>query len=269
MFDFGYLALEKCIFIFNEIINFLLKLKAQWNCFYGELINIMVNKEVYLISTLLVLSVIINRKLLSYIPKKYFQLSPIDVSYFSLILIYSILGGSIFFTLDHLLVIFFLLLFLNFAILLLIIDYKIGYLPNVLTFPFLITGLLYQISVPAGNVVSAIYAIVVAYLSVFALTVVMEKIKKQPQMGRGDFKLIAACAAWLGVLNLPYFLGVAAALGLMHYSMSYWVLPRLKAINGKLHLMSGSCVNTGSPTIPFGPAILVSATIWLCLSLIQ
>lgn len=268
MLDLWCSVLEKFVFIFNEIMILLFKLKAEWSCLYVKLSNVMVNKEIYLVLILVALSVILSRKLLRYIPEKHFKLPPMEVGYFSLLFIYSILGFVIFYPVSHFLITLFLFVFVNFTVLLFIIDYKTGYLPNVLTFPFLVVGLLYQISSPTGNVVSAIYAVVVAYIAILALTTVMEKIKKQPQMGRGDFKLIAACAAWLSVMNLPYFLGLAAALGLLHYSISYWVLPKFNVADGKSYLISGGSINMGSPTIPFGPAILTSTSIWLYLSLI-
>lgn len=269
MLDLWCAVLEKFVFIFNEIMNLLFKLKTEWSCFYIKFSNIMVNKEVYLILMLLVLSVIMTFKLLKSIPEKYFQLPSIEVNYFSLFFIYSVLGLIVFYSLSYWLVILFLFVFLNFTVLLFIIDYKTGYLPNILTYPFLVVGLLYQISSPNGNVISAIYAIIVAYLAIMFITTLVEKIKKQPQMGRGDFKLIAACASWLGVLNLPHFLGLAAVLGLLHYSASYWLLPKFHGVGGKSYLKSGEGMNMGGPTIPFGPAILVSASIWLYLSLIQ
>ncbi len=262
-------VLEKFVFIFNEIMILLFKWKSEWDCFYAKLSNLMVNKEIYFILILIALSVILSHKLLRYIPEKYFQLSAVEASYFRLLFSYSILGVVIFYSFSHLIVILFAFVFLNFTFLLFIIDYKTGYLPDVLTFPFLFMGVLYQVSSPAGNVVSAIYAIAIAYISILALTVVIEKVKKQPQMGRGDFKLIAGCAAWLGVMNLPYFLGSAAGLGLLHYSVSYWVLPKFNVVSGKSYLNSGNSMNVGSPTIPFGPAILMSASIWLYLSLIS
>lgn len=269
MLDLWCSILEKFVFIFNEIMIILFKLKVEWECFYIKLSNVMVNKEIYLILTLLILSVMLSYKLLRYIPEKYFKLPPIEIGYFSLLLTYALFGSVVFYSFSHLLIILFAFLFLNFTFLLFIIDYKTGYLPNVLTFPFLVVGLLYQISSPTGNVVSAIYAVVVAYIAILGLTTVIEKIKKQPQMGRGDFKLIAACAAWLGAMNLPYFLGLAAALGLLHYSVRYWVLPKFNVTDGKSYLISGDSVSVGSSTVPFGPAILTSASIWLYLSLIQ
>ena len=269
MLDLWCSILEKFVFIFNEIMIILFKLKAEWGCFYVNLSNVMVNKKIYLVLILVALSVILSRKLLLYIPEKYFKLPPIEAGYFSLLFIYSILGFVVFYSFSHLFIILFSFVFLNFTVLLFIIDYKTGYLPDALTFPSLFIGLLYQIGSPAGNVVSAIYAVVVAYIAILALTTVMEKIKKQPQMGRGDFKLIAACAAWLGMSNLPHFLGLAAALGLLHYSVRYWVLPKFNVTDGKSYLISGDSVSVGSSTVPFGPAILTSASIWLYLSLIQ
>lgn len=74
-------------------------------------------------------------------------------------------------------------------------------------------------------------------------------------MGRGDFKLIAAGATWLGIFYLPYFLGLAASLGLLHF---LWRTCReKKERRGKQKFVQ---------SIPFGPAIIGSASFWLLLS---
>ncbi|WP_236611268.1 prepilin peptidase [Providencia burhodogranariea] len=136
--------------------------------------------------------------------------------------------------------------FLNLIICLFIIDIKIGYLPDILTYPLLWGGLMYQTYSPNGNVVSAIYAVIISYLSIMLLTTMMEKIYPRSQMGRGDFKLIAACAAWLGVMELPFFFAVAASLGVIHYVVAHFIYS-----------------NKSITHIPFGPAIMVSASYWL------
>ena len=84
MLDLWCAVLEKFVFIFNEIMNLLFELKTEWNCFYIKINKVMVNKDVYLILILVVLSVIITFKLLKSIPEKYFQLPSIDVNYLNI-----------------------------------------------------------------------------------------------------------------------------------------------------------------------------------------
>lgn len=193
-----------------------------------------------------VVSAFITHKLLNFIPKKYFDEENINIFKGYYFIFYILIGLFIIFSFNNLLIIILFFTFLNLAIPLIIIDFKIGYLPDVLTYPLLWLGLLYQVWMPHGNVVSAIYAIILSFTVMVAMTTLIEKIKKRPQMGRGDFKLIAACAAWLGVLQLPYFLALAACLGLIQYGIGYLKLKNKALIS-----------------IPFGPAIIMSASLWL------
>ena len=199
-----------------------------------------------LVVLLSLMSSLIARNLLRYIPLKYFDKKEINIKYHYLFYTYLSLGFIFAFPINNVMNLLLLFLFLNMAIPLLIIDFKIGYLPNILTYPLLWFGFLYQMACPSGNIISAIYAVVLSFIMMVGITAVVEKIKKRPQMGRGDFKLIAACSAWIGILQLPYFLGFAAALGLIHM--------------GALYLKSENRV---SMSIPFGPAIILSASFWL------
>lgn len=198
---------------------------------------------------LVILSLVSGRitsGLLNYIPGKYFNEKEINIKYYYFLYIYLLIGLTVFLSTNNVLILLLLFLFLNLAVPLLIIDFKIGYLPNILTYPLLWFGFLYQMVCPNGNIVSAIYAVVLSFIMMVSITAVIEKIKRRPQMGRGDFKLIAACSAWVGILQLPYFLGFAAVLGLIHM--------------GALYLKSANKV---AMSIPFGPAIILSASFWL------
>ncbi len=208
--------------------------------------------EFIFVFVLLVFSFITTKILLSHIPKKYFEEKSIYIKNYRLVIFNTLFSLLLTLTFNDFLIIFLLFVFLNLVIPLFIIDLKIGYLPDVLTYPLLWLGLLFQIWLPNGNIVSAIYAVILSFTVMMVITTLIEKIKKRPQMGRGDFKLIAACAAWLGVLQLPYFLALSALLGLIQYSIVY-----LK--NKHKSIVS----------IPFGPAIIISASFWLYLSLIN
>ncbi|WP_281111334.1 prepilin peptidase, partial [Providencia rettgeri] len=150
------------------------------------------------------------------------------------------------------------------------VNHRIEYMTDVLTYPLLWSGLLYQINLPQGNVISAIYAVILSYFMMLITVTLVEKIKKQPQMGRGDLKLIAACAAWLGVWLLPYFIGLAACLGLLHYAFAHWVLPKISQGGHSPSCVSAKpLVNEIAQTIPFGPTIIISASILLYLSILR
>ncbi|WER23137.1 A24 family peptidase [Providencia stuartii] len=208
--------------------------------------------KLLLLLFILVLSVKITRWILKNIPVKYFNENEINISSKWLYLVYLHLVVSVFLFNHEVILIILLSVFYNLIVSLFIIDIKIGYLPDVLTYPLLWIGLLYQTCASQGNVVSAIYAVVVSYLSIMLITTMVEKIRQSPQMGRGDFKLIAACAAWLGLMDLPKFFALAAGLGCAYYGGVY-LFYRHKTITH----------------IPFGPAIIISANYWLFFLLIN
>ncbi|WP_294108789.1 A24 family peptidase [Providencia sp.] len=195
-----------------------------------------------------IISTFVTNKILNSLPEKYFEEKNIIISKGYCFIFYIFIGLFIVFLFNDLLAIILFFGFLNLVIPLFIIDLKTGYLPDILTYPLLWLGLLYQVWMPHGNVVSAIYAVILSFTMMVVITTLVEKIKKRPQMGRGDFKLIAACAAWLGILQLPYLLGLAAFLGLIQYGIGYLKLKNKQVVS-----------------IPFGPAIILSASLWLYL----
>ncbi|EOE5319830.1 MULTISPECIES: prepilin peptidase [Providencia] len=223
---------------------------------------------------MLLISFFTTKKLLIYLPVVHFDKSKIIIKNTVLLLIYSVLIFIIYYSSNNLRIILFLTLYINLIIPLFIIDNKIGYLPDVLTYPLLWVGLLYQIHLPNGNVVSAIYAVLISYLVMLMVVTLVEKQTYQPQMGRGDFKLVAACSAWLGVWELPYFLGTAAGLGLLQYWVNFGLWPKIyqkKQLVNLAHaeILSEVQIAKTTKTIPFGPALIISASTWLYLSIIE
>lgn len=211
-----------------------------------------------LITLLSLLSAWLTTQLLRQIPERYFGLPSIVIGFHWTWAGYWVLGTSIVLLGYPLFALILLFLFFNLVIPLGLIDLKTGYLPNVLNYPLLVLGLLFQWIMPAGNLLSAIYALILSYAGLVVITTLVEKIRRRPQMGRGDFKLIAACATWLGLLNLPYFLGLAASLGLLHFLWCEW---RGKQERQGKQEWRGKQKFVQS--IPFGPAIICSASFWL------
>ncbi|HHR6130792.1 TPA: prepilin peptidase [Providencia alcalifaciens] len=208
-----------------------------------------------LITLLSLLSAWLTTRLLREIPARYFDLPGITINVNWVWIGYWILGAGIVLLGYPSSALALLFLFFNLVIPLGLIDLKTGYLPDVLNYPLLVFGLLFQWGMPAGNLLSAIYALLFSYIGLVAITTLVEKIRRRPQMGRGDFKLIAACATWLGIFYLPYFLGIAASLGLLHFLWCAWQGKYKR--RGKQKLVQ---------SIPFGPAIICSASFWLLLS---
>ncbi|WP_216009841.1 prepilin peptidase [Providencia rettgeri] len=263
-----------CIFISSAISIISPSEQFILSCQNGKFTNPFNFVCIFSALIMLLISFFSTKKLLIYLPVVFFDKSKIIINNTILLLIYGLLIFIIYSTSDGLYMVLFLTLYINLIIPLFIIDNKIGYLPDILTYPLLWLGLLYQIHLPNGNVVSAIYAVLISYLVMLMVVTLVEKQTSQPQMGRGDFKLVAACSAWLGVWQLPYFLGTAAGVGLLQYWVIYGLLPKIyqkkqQANQAYPETLSGEKIAKKTKMIPFGPALIISASIWLYLSIIE
>jgi len=97
------------------------------------------------------------------------------------------------------------------------IDLRTFRLPDVITLPFILSGLLVSGLSNQGLVSfqgSAIGA-ALGYLSLWLLNSLYRFVKKQDGIGMGDAKLLAALGAWLGWLALPGILLMASLTGLI------------------------------------------------------
>lgn len=96
------------------------------------------------------------------------------------------------------------LAFIWILLLLVEIDYKTMYLPDILTFPLLLTGFLYAVLIGGwvGPAESSIGAAAGYVLPVVASLLLVWKNKNV--FGGGDIKLLSAIGAWLGVEKLLY-----------------------------------------------------------------
>ena len=102
-----------------------------------------------------------------------------------------------------------------FLIALTFIDADTQYLPDQLTLPLVWLGLLANY---AGGLVSlqqAVLGAVCGYMSLWLLNFVHKLWRGFDGMGAGDFKLLAALGAWLGVAVLPVIVFVAALVGVV------------------------------------------------------
>ncbi|MFC4159758.1 prepilin peptidase [Chitinimonas lacunae] len=105
------------------------------------------------------------------------------------------------------------LLFAWVLIALFMIDLDTFYLPDNLTLSLLWLGLLfnlYEVFVPLK---AAVLGAAAGYLTLWGFAKLYELIRRQPGMGNGDFKLLAAIGAWLGVLSLPAVIVLSALVG--------------------------------------------------------
>ncbi len=127
-----------------------------------------------------------------------------------------------------------------------IIDLKTFLLPDRLTLPLLWAGLLFQTLYQPSALSAAVWGAALGYLSLWLIYWLFKLATGKEGMGYGDFKLLAALGAWLGVSMLPAMLLLSALSGLI-IGLIY------KAVNQ--HHEGG---------IPFGPALALSG--WLCIA---
>ena len=95
------------------------------------------------------------------------------------------------------------------------IDADTQLLPDQLTLPLIWLGLLFNWQVGFVSLPSALLGAVVGYLSLWLLYHLFKLITGKEGMGYGDFKLLAALGAWLGVSTLAVIVFVAALVGLV------------------------------------------------------
>jgi leader peptidase (prepilin peptidase) / N-methyltransferase len=124
------------------------------------------------------------------------------------------------------------------------IDYKTHRLPNKLTFPLMLIGLLNGYI--TNKAIDSFIGLTLGYLIFFSLETFYKVIKNKDAIGRGDAKLLAVGGAWCGWVGLPYIILIASSSGLI--SVLFFKKYLLK-LNGH---------------IPFGPFLALGITIiWI------
>ena len=137
---------------------------------------------------------------------------------------------------------------LSALVLLALIDFFNGYLPDVITMPLMWLGLFIQLS-PSLRTVgleSSVIGIFTGYLSLLLINLIYFLFKKRSGVGYGDIKLMAMLGAWYGPYPLPSILFLASILGLI------WHLKDLDFSKIK-----------SSSSFPFGPYIVFVSVFYL------
>lgn len=80
-----------------------------------------------------------------------------------------------------------------------VIDFNTQYLPDVIVLPLLWLGLIINTSSAIVPLSSAVWGAVAGYMSLFSVCYLFKLLTGKQGMGHGDFKLLAALGAWLGV----------------------------------------------------------------------
>ncbi|MDO8954444.1 MAG: A24 family peptidase [Gammaproteobacteria bacterium] len=99
-------------------------------------------------------------------------------------------------------------------IVLAIIDWHTGLLPDCLTLSLLWMGLALNILHFYTDIESAVLGAMVGYVSLWSLYRLFKLATGKDGMGYGDFKLLAALGAWMGWQALPLILFLASSLSL-------------------------------------------------------
>jgi leader peptidase (prepilin peptidase) / N-methyltransferase len=118
-------------------------------------------------------------------------------------------------------------------------------LPDVLTLPLLLAGLLLTFALQPEDLVDHCLAAVVAYLTFQALSLTYRRLRGREGLGGGDAKLLAAAGAWCGLEALPFVVLGSALAGLL----------------AALALALAGRPVTSRTQIPFGPCIALA--FWL------
>jgi leader peptidase (prepilin peptidase)/N-methyltransferase len=128
------------------------------------------------------------------------------------------------------------------------IDMRTMLLPDSLTLPLLLGGLMQTGLTDSGELTDHALAAALGYLLLSGVAGIYRWLRGRDGLGLGDAKLLAAVGAWTGLGALPAVLLLAASLGLL-------------AVVGAKCL--GKTV-TSSTAIPFGPFLsLAGWLIWL------
>jgi leader peptidase (prepilin peptidase)/N-methyltransferase len=121
-------------------------------------------------------------------------------------------------------------------------------LPDVLTLPLLLAGLLLTFVVQPEALADHCLATALGYLSFQGLALGYRRLRGRDGLGGGDAKLIAAAGAWCGLALLPFVVLASAVIGLL----------------AALGLALAGRQVTSRTRIPFGPCIALALwVVWL------
>lgn len=156
-----------------------------------------------------------------------------------------IISGGYFKHMDHAGIVG-LVLFSKTAAPLFVIDMRHKILPDILTIPGILFGLITAHLCFDISFIQVALGAVVGYAFFAAIYYGMHWLKGQEAMGYGDVKLLAMLGAWCGVLYLPLVLLIACCIALGAFVLR-WLIKR----------------EGGHVPLPFGPFLIVGA--YICL----
>jgi leader peptidase (prepilin peptidase) / N-methyltransferase len=94
-----------------------------------------------------------------------------------------------------------------------VIDFNTQYLPDAIVLPLLWLGLIMNVGGAIVPLSSAVWGAVAGYMSLFSVCYFFKLLTGKQGMGNGDFKLLAALGAWLGVNMIVPILLLSSVVG--------------------------------------------------------
>jgi leader peptidase (prepilin peptidase) / N-methyltransferase len=128
------------------------------------------------------------------------------------------------------------------------IDIRVMILPDLLTLPLLLAGLLATAIVDSASLFDHALAAAAGYIGLMGVAWLYRLARGRDGLGLGDAKLLAAIGAWIGLNALPWALLIAASAGLVAVGIA---------------MLFGKRFNALTP-VPFGPLLALSGwLLWL------
>ena len=140
-----------------------------------------------------------------------------------------------------------------------VIDLRRYYILDILSLPLLWCGLLANVDARFALLPNAVLGAAGGYVGMRCIAAVAAAIFRKDAMGGGDFKLMAALGAWLGLSALPFVLFLAAVSGVC-YSAAFYVVRRARAAASGRRAARGGFVKS---RFSFGPALSFAGAIML------
>lgn len=125
------------------------------------------------------------------------------------------------------------------------IDWDHLLLPDILTLPLVVLGLIVTALLEPAAIADHAAAAVLGYVLVRALSFGYSRLRGRVGIGQGDAKLLAAGGAWVGLQALPWALLLGALFGIAVLLPREWRARTLRL----------------SSSVPFGPGFC--AAVWL------
>lgn len=119
------------------------------------------------------------------------------------------------------------------------IDLKTFRLPNNLTLPLILMGIL-QSWVLTGNIKASLLGAAIGYGVFVLIEIAFKKLRGVDGLGRGDAKLLAAGGAWCGWYGLPFIVLIASGMGL-----AALMFPSFRKLADEGRIPFGPCLALG------------------------